>query len=79
MPKVKLKVGDLVKKTHLGVVESGILLQRHDSYWDEERKHQVPVMWSVFGWTKPKKALDSTLKNGIAEGRIIHAPVKRNE
>ena len=79
MPKVKLKVGDLVKKTHEGVVESGILLQRHDSYWDEERKHQVPVMWSVFGWTKPKKALDSTLKKGIAEGRIIHAPIKRNE
>jgi hypothetical protein len=36
-------------------------------------------MWNVFGWTKPRKALDSMLKKGIAEGRIIHAPIKRNE
>ena len=79
MPKINLKVRDLVKKTHLAVVESGILLQRHESYWDKEKKHQVPVMWSVFGWTKPRKALDSMLKKGIAEGRIVHAPIKRNE
>ena len=79
MAKVRLRVGDLVKKTHLGVMESGILIQRHESYWDEEKKYQVPVMWNVFGWTKPRKALDSMLKKGNADGRIIHAPIKRIE
>jgi len=77
MSKIKLKVGDLVKKAHLNVVEFGILIQRHESYWDEERELQVPVMWDVFGWTKPKKAIDSMLKKGISEGCITHAPMKK--
>jgi|TARA_R110000765_G_scaffold240780_1_gene343052 hypothetical protein len=79
MPKVKLKVGDLVKKWHLNVVESGILIERHESYWNEDEKRQVPVMWNIFGWTKPKRALDSSLKKGIAEGRIIHAPIRNSK
>jgi hypothetical protein len=36
-------------------------------------------MWDIFGWTKPRKALDSMLKKGIIEGRITHAPLKKNE
>jgi hypothetical protein len=79
MSKVKLEVGDLVRKSHLNIMESGILLQRHESYWDKDKKHQVPVMWDIFGWTKPRKALDSMLKKGIIEGRITHAPLKKNE
>ena len=76
MSKIELKVGDLVRKSHLNIMEAGILLQRHESHWDESIKQQVPVMWDIFGWTKPKRALDSMLKKGIANGRIVHAPAR---
>jgi hypothetical protein len=76
MVKVRLRVGDLVKKWRLNVLETGILLKRHDAK-SFETECDV-VVWDIYGWTKPKRAIESALKKGIEEGRIQYTSV-RNE
>ena len=76
MAKVRLRVGDLVKKWHLNVLETGILLKRHDAK-SFETDCDV-VVWDIYGWTKPKRAIESAVKKGIEEGRIQYTSV-RNE
>ena len=74
MTKVRLRVGDLVKKWHLNVLETGILLKRHDAKsFDTDVD---VVVWDIHGWTKPKRAIESALKQGIEEGRIQYASVR---
>jgi len=74
MAKVKLRVGDLVKKWRLNVLETGILLKRHDAK-SFETDCDVAV-WDIHGWTKPKRAIETALKKGIEEGRIQHTSVR---
>jgi hypothetical protein len=76
MVKVRLRVGDLVKKWRLNVLETGILLKRHDAK-SFETECDV-VVWDIYGWTKPKRAIESAIKKGIEEGRIQYTSV-RNE
>ena len=74
MSKVRLRVGDLVMKWRLNVLETGILLKRHDaqsSYTDCD-----VVVWDIHGWTKPKRAIETALKKGIEEGRIQYTSVR---
>jgi len=77
MAKVRLRVGDLVKKWRLNVLETGILLKRHDAK-SFETDCDVAV-WDIHGWTKPKRAIESALKKGIEEGRIQHTSVRIEE
>lgn len=53
MAKVRLRVGDLVKKWHLNVLETGILIKRHDAK-SFDTDCDVAV-WDIHGWTKPKE------------------------
>jgi|14BtaG_2_1085337.scaffolds.fasta_scaffold12512_3 hypothetical protein len=78
--KIKLKLGDLVinyydKERPSGV--DGILHKRFESYYDEGLGRQVPVFWEVFGWTNPKRIMDSFLKNEIKKGYVDHYPMKK--
>jgi len=77
MAKVRLRVGDLVKKWHLNVLETGILIKRHDAK-SFDTDCDVAV-WDIHGWTKPKRAIESALKQGIEEGRIQYASVRIEE
>ena len=76
MDKVRLRVGDLVKKWRQSVLETGILLKRHEAK-SFETDCDV-VVWDIHGWTKPKRAIESAIKKGIEEGRIQYTSV-RNE
>jgi|TARA_R110000796_G_scaffold9009_2_gene31020 hypothetical protein len=76
MDKVRLRVGDLVRKWRQSVLETGILLKRHDAK-SFETDCDV-VVWDIHGWTKPKRAIESAIKKGIEEGRIQYTSV-RNE
>jgi|TARA_R110000772_G_scaffold123517_2_gene229816 hypothetical protein len=76
MDKVRLRVGDLVRKWRQSVLETGILLKRHDAK-SFETDCDV-VVWDIYGWTKPKRAIESAIKKGIEEGRIQYTSV-RNE
>ena len=76
MDKVRLRVGDLVRKWRQSVLETGILLKRHDAK-SFETECDV-VVWDIYGWTKPKRAIESAIKKGIEEGRIQYTSV-RNE
>lgn len=76
MAKVRLRVGDLVRKWRQSVLETGILLKRHDAK-SFETDCDV-VVWDIYGWTKPKRAIESAIKKGIEEGRIQYTSV-RNE
>lgn len=76
MDKVRLRVGDLVRKWRQSVLETGILLKRHDAKsFDTDCD---VVVWDIHGWTKPKRAIESAIKKGIEEGRIQYTSV-RNE
>ena len=77
MAKVRLRVGDLVKKWYLNVLETGILIKRHDAK-SFDTDCDVAV-WDIHGWTKPKRAIESALKQGIEEGRIQYASVRIKE
>ncbi len=77
MAKVRLRVGDLVKKWHLNVLETGILIKRHDAK-SFDTDCDVAV-WDIHGWTKPKRAIETALKKGIEEGRIQYASVRIKE
>ena len=74
MDKVRLRVGDLVRKWRLSVLETGILLKRHDAK-SFETECDV-VVWDIHGWTKPKRAIESAIKKGIEEGRIQYTSVR---
>ena len=74
MAKVRLRVGDLVKKWHLNVLETGILIKRHDAK-SFDTDCDVAV-WDIHGWTKPKRAIETALKKGIEEGRIQYTSVR---
>jgi|TARA_R110001583_G_scaffold155703_1_gene307349 hypothetical protein len=76
MDKVRLRVGDLVRKWRQSVLETGILLKRHEAK-SFETDCDV-VVWDIHGWTKPKRAIESAIKKGIEEGRIQYTSV-RNE
>ena len=76
MDKVRLRVGDLVRKWRQSVLETGILLKRHEAKsFDTDCD---VVVWDIHGWTKPKRAIESAIKKGIEEGRIQYTSV-RNE
>ena len=74
MDKVRLRVGDLVRKWRQSVLETGILLKRHEAK-SFETDCDV-VVWDIHGWTKPKRAIESALKKGIEEGRIQYTSVR---
>ena len=76
MDKVRLRVCDLVRKWRQSVLETGILLKRHEAK-SFETDCDV-VVWDIHGWTKPKRAIESAIKKGIEEGRIQYTSV-RNE
>ena len=59
MDKVRLRVGDLVRKWRQSVLETGILLKRHEAK-SFETDCDV-VVWDIHGWTKPKRAIESAL------------------
>jgi hypothetical protein len=77
MSKVRLRVGDLVRKWRLNVLETGILLKRHDAK-SFDTDCDVAV-WDIYGWTKPKRAIESAIKKGIEEGRIQYTSVRNDK
>lgn len=75
--RIKLKVGDMLVSHYTNPPEQGILIEKHESYFDEQRGRQMKATWEVFGWPRKRRVLDSWIRKAIRNGDIEHYPVKK--